>query len=193
MINITYRPQKSVITGIEVVTLDATISQQHVASVQVTESPIEKGAFVSDHAILKPEELTINGVITSTPTSGGMDESVITSTYGALVTMLQNRMTLVISTPLRSYSDMIMDSLNVPRDANTGGVFEFSAHFRQVIFVTTETTEEPLSKRRGGEKPKVKATDPVVAKGSVLDAARRGYDSGGPKAALSSALGKIGF
>lgn len=47
--------------------LDATLSEQFDAPIEITKHPVEKGNDVSDHIILRPESVAIEGVITNTP------------------------------------------------------------------------------------------------------------------------------
>ncbi len=53
--------------SINVLTIDATLEESHSSSVDITDFPIEDGSIISDHFILKPKELTIEGIITDTP------------------------------------------------------------------------------------------------------------------------------
>lgn len=50
--------------------LDATLKESFKAEAEVTQHPIEDGADVSDHVILKPTSLTISGIVTETPFEG---------------------------------------------------------------------------------------------------------------------------
>lgn len=49
--------------------LDATLRENFDATTEVTQHPVEDGADISDHVILKPLKLTIDGVISETPFS----------------------------------------------------------------------------------------------------------------------------
>lgn len=50
-------------------TLDATINEQFTKEVEPTNNPVEEGVDITDHAIIKPEKLTIEGTISATPLS----------------------------------------------------------------------------------------------------------------------------
>lgn len=43
--------------------LDATTAEGHSAELAITDNPIESGATISDHAVLKPKTVTISGVV----------------------------------------------------------------------------------------------------------------------------------
>jgi hypothetical protein len=55
------------IGGVAGIVIDATVSEQHTTSCDLTENPVEEGAKITDHVQLKPAELSIEGVITDTP------------------------------------------------------------------------------------------------------------------------------
>lgn len=51
--------------------LDATVAEDFTAEAEPTEHPVEDGADIADHVILKPKKLTIRGVVSETPFSVG--------------------------------------------------------------------------------------------------------------------------
>lgn len=148
---------------IDTLVLDASVREEHVSEVEVTDHPVEQGAAVSDHARPKPEELTIEGVVSNTPlnhlqtrravTSEGFSwttSAAVNSVRGvpgnaesAYVTLRAMRDTprlVTIITALRSYDNMVMTSLKVPRDGAIGDVLKFEAKFKQVRIVTNAVT-----------------------------------------------------
>lgn len=70
-----------------VITLDASINETHTRESPPTEFPVENGATVSDHIIVKPFALEITGVISDTPIGGlsGLLTEAATSLASALV------------------------------------------------------------------------------------------------------------
>jgi len=54
-------------TGEEIIVLDATITEGHNSTLDVTSLPIEDGFDITDHAQIKPRELTLEAVISDTP------------------------------------------------------------------------------------------------------------------------------
>lgn len=50
---------------------DLVTIEQHTSKLRLTENPVESGANVSDHAVLDPKEITVNGLMVGyTPTKG---------------------------------------------------------------------------------------------------------------------------
>jgi len=52
-----------------IIPLDASLSESHTRDSQVTRNPIEDGSTVSDHVMLNPIKLTIEGLISDSPVS----------------------------------------------------------------------------------------------------------------------------
>lgn len=50
-------------TSIGGIMLDAELLEGHTSDLEITENPVESGAEVGDHAVLKPKTITIEGVI----------------------------------------------------------------------------------------------------------------------------------
>lgn len=55
------------LTSRGVLTFDATLSEAHSAPAQVTEHEVETGSAVSDHVRIKPRQITLTGIVTTTP------------------------------------------------------------------------------------------------------------------------------
>lgn len=50
--------------------LDATVKENFTSTAEATQHPVEDGADVTDHVIIRPNGLTISGIITETPFEG---------------------------------------------------------------------------------------------------------------------------
>lgn len=159
-----YQPTQAKIDTIE---LDAAISESHTGEVEVTEHPVEQGANVSDHARRKPETLSIEGVVSNTPISRKQNKRAIQSqgkqftttaeadtvqgqpgmaesAYTKLLFLKDNAKLITVVTKLRTYSNMVLKHLNVPRDARTGEVLRFTAQFLEIKIVQNRTVVLPV-------------------------------------------------
>jgi len=73
------------------IVLDALIKEDYSADAEPTTHPVEDGADITDHVILRPRTLSIEGVVTETPLGGFVDSLVnagiqtVTSTIGQAV------------------------------------------------------------------------------------------------------------
>lgn len=173
--------------------LDAAVSETHQQEVDVTEHPVERGSPVSDHLRPKPIQITIEGVISDTPLAGtefaGLSSvaSIITgaapsrrnsrseSALAALQDLVDKQELITIVTGLRSYEDMAITSVTVPRSPSNGASLRFSIQARQVRQVSLQTVSvvpKAAPRKNKGSKATTKTPDPVLEKQSGLRALR---------------------
>lgn len=79
------RIERTVAGSLSAFVLDATVREDFIGETELTVHPVENGADITDHVILKPKQLTIEGIVTATPFSVGGQIQGITSTIGAKV------------------------------------------------------------------------------------------------------------
>ena len=142
-VTLLFRTKKASIGSVE---LDASISESHSGDVDVTDHPVESGAAISDHARAQPEKLTLEGIISNTPIApfdegAPPDQTRAGQAYADLLVLKDAGELISVVTALRTYEDMVLVSLNVPRDAATGNVLRFSASFKQVRVVNSQTVQ----------------------------------------------------
>jgi hypothetical protein len=136
--------------------LDASISESHVATVDVTEHPVEEGSNIVDHARPKPLVLTIEGLVSNTPmpfggehteTSRGVDFKSngkgdferAGKAFADLIALKDSAKQLTVVTALKTYEGMMIRSLTVPRDARIGQALRFTCELIQVRTVRNAT------------------------------------------------------
>lgn len=171
-------------TLIHDISLDATISETHTSSSQVTDHPVEKGANIVDHVRREPDGLVLEGIVSNTPLSseqmrryvqaGGVElESsafedaprgvlgYAERAYERLRELMDLETVITVVTGLRTYDNMVLQALSVPVDKQTGDALRFSATFKQVRIVsnklTTVDTRVPGGKKRAKLGPKATA------------------------------------
>jgi hypothetical protein len=169
-------------------TLDATFTERHTRKVIITKHPIEVGAKPSDHAELEPKQYVLEGVFSGTPleeqdqqTRGlagsysfadgqliaSPDATALESStfykdiFDSLNALLEARETMTILTELQKYENMMMLTLDVPRDAATGIAVRFSATFEEMRFIQTQSTtlQQPASSVGASARTKPNGTD----------------------------------
>ncbi len=171
MLSLLYR-ESGTLTRIGEVRLDAAVREEHVASARVTESPVESGAKISDHVVLEPQTLNIDGVITDTPVylhpaSQNEDDGLLTvplassgsraiDAFEALRRLLEARAPLTVVTGLHVYENMVLTNVSVPREPESGLALRFSAELRQVRIVHSQTV--PPNKASPKKKKKTQKT-----------------------------------
>lgn len=149
-------------------TLDAAMTEKHSRKVTISKHPIETGAKPTDHAELDPRTYVVEGVFTNVPISdltqalrGLSDGTALDGSYSkamsdALDELLEMRQPMTISTELRLYTNMVMTTLDLPRDPSIGEAIQFSATFEEVRFVQTQTIALQPPKTKVPTKPNVK-------------------------------------
>lgn len=136
-------------TKIGDVTLDATISVRFSERVALTQYPVEEGANTTDHAREEPEDLTIEGVLSSFPLSKeerdqrgelerGGGNGYAEDQYETLRGYKAKRETLTVVTAPRTLENMVLTGLDRVVDSKLGGAVKFTATFKEIRFVKTE-------------------------------------------------------
>lgn len=129
---------------IGLVTIDCAISETHDRTARVTEFPIEGGAVISDHVVLTPKMLTIEGFITDTPFSASgfsLGTSRASTNYFLLEQMWQARIPFICFTQLAVYTNMVVESLIIPKTREAA--LRFQCTLRQLTMVTGQNTVIP--------------------------------------------------
>lgn len=145
-------------TTFEYVIPDATTSENHRVSNQVTSHPVELGVEVADHIIAQPDEISIEGVLSNTPVEymaalrNPPDRA--EQIYEKLLDLREKGYLAYILTSLRQYENMALVSFTVPRDAERGGSIFVQLTFRQVKVAESAVVDapEPTMERARPEK-----------------------------------------
>jgi hypothetical protein len=154
------------------ITPDACVEEAHNSSADVTEDAVEVGAPVSDHVRQKPEELTLDIVISNSPIEQPVDQmSGVTSSMQAvqltgqkqqatvltfsgnfdrvgvvhdeLIRLKNEGVLLTITTSLRTYDNMVLRSINANRNARLAHTLTAQLGFKQVRIAQTQTAPAP--------------------------------------------------
>lgn len=142
-------------------TAQVTLREQHTDLVEITDHPIDKGGLVTDHAFLRPSEVTIECAWSNSPSSpsliGGLVgaatsavagvQSILSGdasgqvreVYQKLLALQSGLVPFDIYTGKRKYQNMMMRSLTVVTDKTTENSLAVVAICRQVILVSTRT------------------------------------------------------
>jgi hypothetical protein len=208
--------------GRAVVELDAVLSETHASEVEVTEHPVERGANVSDHARVKPEQVTLEGLVSNTPVNRGATRRVLTANgvdfasnaetdapagaagfaeaaYGKLREIKDARQLVTVATELRTYKNMVMTSLSVPRNARVGDALQFTAVFKEVrlaevlhreVSVAAPAAKKAVDKSKLGASatPKASAADVNNSVIKKIERGAAGGDFGNVGKAVAAAL-----
>lgn len=142
------------------IVIDATLTESHVLSAEVTNYPIESATpqsptTVSDHVQLHSRVYQMSGVISDTPigflvvgnignvigaiNSRFFGNSKSTEVYYQLVALWQSRAPFTVTSNLQRYPNMIITNLTVDKDVDTANSISFKATLQQVNIVTSQS------------------------------------------------------
>ena len=168
------------------IVVDAFINETHTFSSEITEDPIESGGTIVDHVYQMPFSLSIEGIISNTPMSLiGLtvfdsvdryfkDESnnFASNAFAKIEDVFKRREAISIATSLKTYDNMVLESLSVERGGGQQESLRFSCTARQIKLAhhhLIKINEAP--KRKSSTKTKQKKglqeTKPLVDESRV--------------------------
>lgn len=150
--------------GVGVIELDCTLSASHSYKVEATKHPVERGAKITDHLRPEPDVVTIDGLVSDTPVSRSQQTRAVQAAGGTLQTtatqpalfgvpgyakealakliaIKDGGILVTLATELRTYTDMAITSLEIPRDATVGESLRFTAVFEKIVIVESKVTQ----------------------------------------------------
>lgn len=164
--------------------LDATLTEAHNWSAEVTSYPVEEGSPVTDHVIEQSDRISINGLVTDAPinflpsfATFNSNTSKCQTTFDLLHKLLKLKLEMTVYTKYKVYTDMVMNDVFIPRTAENGESIEFVANFIKIRKVSTQLVKVPegiapdIKDIQGGTSENtVKAKDPLTGKTTTDDA-----------------------
>lgn len=125
---------------ISVIVPDVVIEEITTDTLRICDHPIEKGCAISDHAFKLPVECVMRcGFSDST----GMYEGYSRMAWQYFIELQNKREPFTVTTPKRTYEDMLVSFLNVTEDEETAHALRINVGLRQVIITTTSSTPGP--------------------------------------------------
>lgn len=160
--------------------LDANLEEVHEWSVEATSNPVEEGAPITDHVIENADKLRIRGFVSDATMdsifsannfssrglarvmgifNGRKIESHSQGVFDTLRTLIKQREVVTVYTKHKTYTDMVMTDVNIPRSASNGEAIEFTAEFIHIRKVATKTVDVPkgIGQKQSGDSTKKKA------------------------------------
>ena len=125
------------VTGINLITFDTMVSEEHKFSSRVTYYPVESGTIVSDHILNQPDVVILSGLITDTPLSLFAPFNRSVAAFNTLILLHQRRAVVDIVTGIKVYKNMAITSIDVPRTVKTGQTLTFNIQLQKIVFDDT--------------------------------------------------------
>lgn len=162
---------------------DASIREVYTHDADVTDHPVEDGANVSDHVRDLPDEIEISGWVSNHPIiafgefgqdfaiAGGDPTVRAEDFYRELRRIKSEGEPVRLVTSLDQFDEMVLKSIRVRRDKETGNIVDATIRLKQIVIATTETIAAPkpvqtnrstkTDKGRQTTKPQSEQTDTV--------------------------------
>lgn len=186
---VTMTPRDSV-TGLPMlvppeIEVDASIEETHSTQIQVTRHPVFKGIPVADNGKPEPDVLSITAFFSDTKTR--IDEALAVTakaiskgitfgsspacfaTYQQLVDCAKNLALFDVETSLRPYSNMVIESIEAPRNAQNGQGLVIPIRFVEIKSATvTTSTKVPTRPPSKGAVKNVGTKAPAAVKPDLV-------------------------
>ena len=146
-------------------TIDAALRETHSREAEISDYPVEEGADVTDNVRARPKSVEIEGIVSDTPIGamatlrGGATGSASPDgellflpsdeALAKLEAIFAARAPVTVETSAKTYENMVLVSLEVPRDISTGEALRFTASFREIILVQVNRTTVRVSSPSG--------------------------------------------
>jgi hypothetical protein len=112
----------------------------------MTEHPIEEGANITDHAFVEAKvvsiELAMSDAATYLDSSFGGDTPSINA-FEKLVELQEERQPLTITTRLKTYENMLIETITAPDDFKTMFGMKATVGLREIFVASTATVAMP--------------------------------------------------
>lgn len=139
------------VAGIE---FDALIDSEEAHEADVPQYPTEKGFSVADNVSVNAMELSMTLYLTATPitwrSTHGTGEDRLLSIPEKLITLYKQREPISVYTQDKTYTNMVIKSISIKRDADTGVAREIPVTFQQIDVTESETVTIPSTLPHSG-------------------------------------------
>lgn len=126
------------------VVFDATVSESHEESLDLSGHPVERGATISDHAIVQPAEVQLINLVTLTPLNDEYAEPRRHfNLYERLRELYLRREIVTLVTRLRTYDSMMVTGVSTPITVDDGEMLVPSVRLSEVRFAESQVAKVP--------------------------------------------------
>ena len=120
--------------------VDAYFAEEHRVGIRKTKYPVESGATLTDNAVVQPERLRLEGMVSDLlPAPGNtLSPDRATDVWSAIVALEKSRTPFDVVTPIRVYRNMLIVRAEAPRNRNTGNALRFVLELEELLLGQTE-------------------------------------------------------
>lgn len=145
------------------VQIDAKIAEQHESTITVTEFPLEDGAIATDHRIIKPKILRINGIVSNAKSTleniTGHQGNSDVSTYEQLVQLQESGVPFDIVTDLVVYRNVLIKEISTEKNVTLANSLNFYATLQTILIIDTKSVKLPKNKIPAPNTDRAASTD----------------------------------
>lgn len=116
---------------------DADLKTDHTQKLTMTQHPVEKGADISDHAFIEPSEVGMEVAMSDVSSGDGKSAAA----FRKLLALQSSLDPLTVVTRLKTYRNMMIESVSSPDDYSTMFGMKATILFREMKLVTTSTVK----------------------------------------------------
>lgn len=122
---------------------NVTLEEHHEDRVAITETPVEQGAEITDHAYKRPARLSVRCGFSNSSLQAGGNPFYDQQIYAGFIAMQESLERIQVVTGKRVYNDMLVEGISLTTTEATESSLIMTVELRQVIFVTTQTVTVP--------------------------------------------------
>lgn len=158
--------------------MDVVLHEDHKFESDVTEYPVESGSTISDNVRPRPIVITMECLVSNSPIGflssrhpnapGGGSSDPADDAYEHLQKIRDRRNPVTIRTSLRTFDNMVLKDLSIPRSQGRGDELRFTATFQQIITVTNKRVRRTATPMGKGKNKYGLSLDKLVAADKVL-------------------------
>ena len=146
--------------------IEATVRETHAAQAQITTHPVEEGLDVADYIRSEPKAISIDAAFSNQPFCdqyfdefndgifAGTDQTRVQAAWEAFLNLIDGvprRETFTVTTGLRVYDNMALQSVGTSQDVNNPDAIVISCTFIEVRTVRSAFTTVPARRIQDGE------------------------------------------
>ncbi len=130
--------------------IDTNPSISHSQSVDLTPYPIEDGSSLTDNAVVKPDTLNIETIVSDQLISDDTRLNVpaaarAATAWGIIADLKDRREPVTVVTQLQTYENMLIVDMSAPQNRRTGRGLHMNIRMQEVLFASTQLVRLPPS------------------------------------------------
>ena len=176
---------------------DATLDELHEWKNEVTQNPVETGSPIADHVIEKPDKLRLQGVITNSPLrgpdagkyfGGQIEVDRVQDKFETIYILFKQKEKIIVYTKHKIYTDMVIESVSIPRNAQIGEEIQFTMELVNIRLVATQLVTLPpgISAKKAASTVGKKVEPQKAAGQKMLDQNYKTRANTGPSSVVSN-------